>query len=122
MKRNFLGLLALVLAIGVSSFTAKFAPLYYLVYSGAGAHNSMASYAAPTTIAPAPNAGTAQLYFVAVEDINGVANIQTAEFNAGFAKIDVATVDNNLNNEIERTTTYTLPGFPAAQVRLEKKF
>ena len=120
MKRNLLGLAAVVIAIGLSSFSAKFGTITYLVYNGgSNPQNDIDSYS-PQPGEPAAQSGTTSLYWISVEDINGVSNIQDSEFDAAFAVLD-SNHNSNLNDESEVTTSYTITGVGTGQTRLEKQ-
>lgn len=100
MKKNLLGLLALVLAIGVSSFTVKRAINYYLVYDGTNVQTSMSSYAAPTTVQPAHAfTGVAILNWFRVVDVDSD-GVEASEFAIDFEAFDVQNdASNTLNDE-----------------------
>ena len=119
MKRNVLGLAALVLAIAVSSFTVNKNSIIYAVYQDAGAQNDMGNYDIETA-SPGVMNGTAVLGWFSVESVD--ASLDVNEFDAAFESSDeTSTSSNSLNDESEKTRTFTYSSVSGLQAQLEKK-
>lgn len=119
MKRNLLGVAAVVLAIAVSSFTTKLNTTYYMVYNS-GSQNVMSNYAAPTPDAQDAVLGTDILAWISIESVDS--QIDNAEFLAAFTALDESSIQpNNLNDESEKDRTFTYSGTSSLHTVLEKK-
>lgn len=119
MKRNLLGLAAVVLAIAVSSFTTKWNTVFYYVYS-TGSHSSAASYQTPTQTAQSQQTGDAVLAWISLESVNS--QIDANEFSAAFEALDIEEdATNSLNDDFEGSQTFTFNGTSNLEARLEKK-
>lgn len=66
MKRYLMALCALVLAVGFSAFSPKFA-LRYIVYDGSGAENSFSNYAVQST-SPGTLSSSTTIWWFRVDD------------------------------------------------------
>jgi hypothetical protein len=87
MKRNLLGLFAVVLAIAISSFTVKRIVTIYLVYKpGASVQKQLSNYTQTLTL-PGTVPGGAALNWFSIDDNNG--SITSIEFNTRFDALDV---------------------------------
>lgn len=96
MKRNLLGLFAVVLAIAVSSFTARVDTTYYLIYDGTGTQKDITNYVTPyETDVPDHITGTGKLNWFKVVDVSSN-GISTTEFNNAFDSYDVVAPSTNL--------------------------
>lgn len=102
MKKNLLGIFALVLTIAVSSFTVKKVTNRYLVYKGTGLENAIGNYNSPTTTEPADISGGATiLNWFRVVDVNDN-GIDATEFNTAFEQYDVVNdAANSLDDETD---------------------
>lgn len=86
MKRNLLGLFAVVLAIAVSSFTVKRVVTSYLVYkAGASVQKQLSNYNKVLTL-PATVPGGSALNWFSITENDG--NITSIEFNTRFDQLD----------------------------------
>lgn len=98
MKRNLLGLFAVVLAIAVSSFTVKKATNVYFVHITAlGNQQDRDSYTETLTAQTFEFGGTVLDWF-RITDADG--NVSNAEFDAAFDALDTDN-DNTLNDQAE---------------------
>lgn len=97
MKRNFWAIIAVVFAIGFSSFTVKKFVNVYMVFDPyetieKDLNNYTQQVSSPGT---ASNSSPKKLYWFRIADVNdGV--IDFAEFDAGFELLDVTFTSNNL--------------------------
>lgn len=100
MKRNLLGLAAIVLAIAVSSFTVKKTVISYLKFkTGVSVEKNLNNYTKFTS-QPAVDPGTTTINWFKIEEDDGI--ITTDEFNAGFEVYDVTNTNSNqLSDEAE---------------------
>src|SRR6188474_848194 len=107
MKRNLLGLFAVVLAIAVSSFTVRKTTDVYLVYKAtATVQKDVTSYdAVLTSPGTITNGFPIKLaWFKIAGDDNGI--ITSTEFENGFEALDqTATGSNLLTDETENHST-----------------
>ena len=102
MKRNLLGLLAVVLAVGVSSFTVKRSVNVYFVYNS-GTQSARTSYTETQTSQNAIS-GTDILAWERILDDNGT--VTDTEFSNLFEALDtVNDSSNTLDDDIEKTVT-----------------
>lgn len=110
MRKYFIPIMAIIVAIILSSFTRS-TTIVYFVYSGSGHHNWRGSY--DQTVFTQPwIPGTNVLAWFSIEDDNGT--ITNAEFDAAFNTLNSwAPVFNTLDDDPEVWT---------GQYRLEKKF
>lgn len=119
MKRNLLGLAAVVLAIAVSSFTAKWNTTFYMVYNS-GSQNVMSNYQTPTTTSQDAVLGDDILAWISIQSVD--TQIDNAEFLAAFGALDESTTQpNNLNDEAEKDRTFTYNSTSGLHAVLEKK-
>lgn len=100
MKRNLLGLFAVVLAIAVSSFTVSRVQYFYLVYDGTGSQTSTGNYLSLTNqVEPNDISGGATiLNWFRVTDSNNN-GIDGSEFIDSFEFYDVVNDDDNTLND-----------------------
>ncbi|MCS3795952.1 hypothetical protein [Niastella sp. OAS944] len=117
MKRNLLGFAAVVLAIAVSSFTAKLNTTYYMVYNS-GSQNVMSNYDAPTAEEQDAVIGSDRLAWISIESADS--QIDNAEFLAAFSALD-ANSTSSLDDESEKNITFTYSGNSTLHTQLEKK-
>jgi|ERR1044072_1634561 uncharacterized protein YxeA len=102
MKRNLLGLLAVVLAVSVSSFTVKKAQNVYFIYTS-GAQDNRSNYT-ETQTSQSTVAGTDILAWIRILDDNGT--VTSTEFGNLFEALDVTNDSSNtLNDDDEKTIT-----------------
>jgi len=103
MKKCFIQVIAIVIAVSMSSFSAKTVNVY-LIYNS-GPHYSRNSYL-DTWGNPGTYSGDTYLAWIGIADDNGFVNI--FEFNAAFDALDTNS-DNSLDDESEVWWgTYTL--------------
>jgi hypothetical protein len=86
MKRNLLGLFAVVLAIAVSSFTVKRVVTSYLVFKASATIQKQLSSYDKVAIQPATVPGGTVLNWFSITEDNGT--ITPAEFNTRFDQLD----------------------------------
>jgi hypothetical protein len=105
MKRNLLGLFAVVLAIAISSFTVSKRANYYVVYKGAPfAQDQIGSYNTPTLSQPATASGTTVLNWFRIPDTNLDGIISQSELGTEFEVLDVVNdLANTLDDDAEIT-------------------
>ncbi len=91
MKRNLLGLFAVVLAIAVSSFTTPKLTYEYMIYGGTGIEKDMTNFSQTSTLPSHGYTALSQqkLNWFRVEDINDD-GVSVAEFETSFEVYDVA--------------------------------
>lgn len=107
MKRNFLALSAIVLAVAASSFTVKKTVDVYFIHNS-GDQDVRTSYS-QTTSAQSEMTGDAILAWFKIVDDNGT--ITDTEFDAAFEALDQVNDNlNTLNDDVEGTVSsvYTL--------------
>ncbi|THU40469.1 hypothetical protein FAM09_11450 [Niastella caeni] len=100
MKRNLLGILSLVLAITISSFTTKKTVTVYLDYNGSGNHDVLGNYTYPASVQN-PISGDSFLAWIKIVDDNGT--ITTDEFAAAYDVLDRSTTPNSSLNDASDT-------------------
>src|SRR5438876_6195117 len=94
MKKNFLALSAIVLAIAVSSFTTKRSVISYLVYkTGATQEKNLSNYNQQSS-EPATDPGSTSMNWMKITEDNG--SITTTEFNTQFEAYDQTSTSLNL--------------------------
>jgi hypothetical protein len=114
MKRNLLGLLAVVLAVAVSSFTVKKTTNVYFVYNS-GTQTDRTHYTEQSSASAVD--GSDVLAWFRIADDNGT--VSNDEFNDAFESLDtVNDSSDTLNDDIEKTITSDVFSY---QVQLEKK-
>jgi hypothetical protein len=116
MKRNILGLGALLAAVVLSSFSAKFNTIIYLDYNS-GAQQTPSNYTTKFT-EPARPEPDAILDWFSIESVNG--SLDAGEFAAAFAALDTNS-DNSLDDQAEGTVTFTYNSTTGLHAELEKK-
>jgi hypothetical protein len=89
MKKYLFGLFALVLAVGISAYTApkKVFANKYLVYD-TGTKTLVGSYTPQDTEPTLACSGISQVCWLKVEDLNSNGTISQTEFDAAFEAID----------------------------------
>lgn len=89
MKRNLLGLAAVLLTIAVSSFTTR-VDYFYFIYSGSGAEKNINNYADQSAQpSHSYNALSPQkLNWFRIEDVDVSGDIDVSEFNSAFEAYD----------------------------------
>ncbi|WP_205508855.1 hypothetical protein [Longitalea arenae] len=97
MKRNLLALSAVVLAIGFSAFSPKFA-IRYIVYDGSGAENSFSNYAVQSS-SPGTHSTNTTIWWFRVDDANGT--ITEDEFNNTYFPAADANGNGSLSDQAE---------------------
>ena len=102
MKKNLLGIFALVLTIAVSSFTVKKVTNRFLIYKGTGSQTSISNYNSPTTTEPSDVSGGAVIlnWFRVVDLTNN--GIDGTEFQDAFDQYNQ--VDPSLNTLNDETS------------------
>ena len=103
MKKNLLGLAAIVLAIAVSSFTSKKLQDVYLVYNS-GTQSDITNYSQTSTTQIAID-GTDVLAWLKVSDDNGI--VTPTEFTPKFNAFDTNS-NGTLNDQVENHSTIEL--------------
>ena len=106
MRKYLIPIIALVMAISLSSFSKK-SFIVYFVYNGTGSQNFMGSYE-QTVFTQSWIPGTDVLAWFSIDDDDG--SITTTEFNTAFETLDVyADSWNSLDDDLEvRTGQYQL--------------
>lgn len=115
MKRNLLAFGALIFAIALSSFTAKFNIVRYYVFNDSATQKEINNYQVQTS-ASTISGDNDVLAWIKVDEADG--SISSDDFYAAFELLDeTSTTSNSLNDEDEKTITD--PGVRSAT--LEKK-
>ena len=104
MKLNLLGIVAVVVAIGFSSFTAKKTTSFYLTYKGTGFTEKAIASFDQTTTPQSHITGTGKLNWLKVEAASA-GGPTSSEFIDEFENRDIspATPNNLLSDEVDVT-------------------
>ncbi len=100
MKKNLLGLFAVVAAIAFSAFTPKFATVY-LVYDGTGPENDFANYSQQST-SPGTDLTNSTIWWFSVSDVNGI--VTQSEFINTYFPAKDTDHDNLLSDQAETSS------------------
>lgn len=124
MKRNYVGLVAVVVTVIFSSFTTNFGVMYYFLSKGTALdHSQVANYDPPTTT-PLSTVGGANTFlaWIAIEDVDNSSAIDATEFSLAYDALDQTSGGNTtLNDDSQGSRPFTVPGVGSGIATMEKK-